>query len=268
MLSITVFNQFILSDIISYSSLSVVIDVFCVLLTSLLGKNLLVYLLLFMIYIWNLINNMSIYSTIQKPYFRQFSGLTMAGFADVLRPEKFTSMHFKRWQVKVSLELTAMNVFHVINNKPEGVLTYEGEEKYGDANTIFMGVIRSVLVDHLIDVNIHHIDEEFWDALTTKKGASNAGSELYIMNTFHDYKMAYNLSIIEQAHEIQCIAKELTSLRLSLLTELWLGKRKRELVNRAGSNLARASPQTSEAHVPMSALVILHRTPWRFKQLI
>jgi hypothetical protein len=27
----------------------------------------------------------------------------MAGFADALKPEKFTGMHFKRWQVKVTL---------------------------------------------------------------------------------------------------------------------------------------------------------------------
>jgi hypothetical protein len=37
---------------ISYFSLSVVIDVFCVLITSLLENNLLVYLLLVIIYIW------------------------------------------------------------------------------------------------------------------------------------------------------------------------------------------------------------------------
>jgi hypothetical protein len=41
-----------------------------------------------------------------------------------------------------------------------------------------------------------------WDALTTKYGASDAGSDLYIMESFHDYKTVDNRSIVEQAHEI------------------------------------------------------------------
>jgi len=36
------------------------------------------------------------YPTIQKPNCRQFPELTMAGFADALRPDKFTGVHFKR----------------------------------------------------------------------------------------------------------------------------------------------------------------------------
>jgi hypothetical protein len=49
----------------------------------------------------------------------------MAAFADALKPEKFNGMHFKRWQVKVTLSLTAMNVFHVSKGKPAVTLTYE-----------------------------------------------------------------------------------------------------------------------------------------------
>jgi hypothetical protein len=55
-----------------------------------------------------------------------------------------------------------------------------------------------------------------WDALTTKYGASDAGSDLYIMESFQDYKMVDNRSIVEQAHEIQCIAKELDHLKIVL----------------------------------------------------
>jgi hypothetical protein len=46
-------------------------------------------------------------------------------------------MRFKRWQVKATLWLTAMNVFHVSKSKLEGVLTPEEEKKYEDVNTIF-----------------------------------------------------------------------------------------------------------------------------------
>jgi hypothetical protein len=37
------------------------------------------------------------YPTIQKPNYRQFPKLSMAGFTDALRLDKFTGMHFKRW---------------------------------------------------------------------------------------------------------------------------------------------------------------------------
>jgi hypothetical protein len=61
---------------------------------------------------------------------------------------------------------------------------------------------------------MQYIDEkELWDSLTTKYGASDAGSVLYVMEAFHDYTMAGNCSIVEQAHEIQCIAKELDHLK-------------------------------------------------------
>jgi hypothetical protein len=54
------------------------------------------------------------------------------------------------------------------------------------------------------------------DALTTKYGALDAGSVLYIMESFHCYKMADNRSIVEQAHEIHYIAKELDHLKIVL----------------------------------------------------
>jgi hypothetical protein len=41
--------------------------------------------------------------TIQKRNCRQFPELSMAGFTDALRPDKFTGVHFKRWQYKAEL---------------------------------------------------------------------------------------------------------------------------------------------------------------------
>jgi hypothetical protein len=53
----------------------------------------------------------------------------MAGFANALKPEKFSGLHFKRWQVKVTLWLIAMNVFHVNKGKSEVILTPKEEKK-------------------------------------------------------------------------------------------------------------------------------------------
>jgi hypothetical protein len=88
---------------------------------------------LVMIYIRNLIWKLSNNSTIQKPYCRQFPSFSMAAFVDALKPEKLNVMHFKRWQVKATLWLTAMNVFHVSKGKPEGALTPEQEKEYDHA---------------------------------------------------------------------------------------------------------------------------------------
>jgi hypothetical protein len=124
-------------------------------------------------------------------------------------------MHFKRWQVKVMLWLTGINVIHISKGKHEGLLTSGEEKKHVDANTIFIGAIFSVLVDRLCDANIHYTyKKEIWDALTVKYGALDARSELYIMETFQDYKMADNRSVVEQAREIRCIAKELDLLKI------------------------------------------------------
>ena len=40
-------------------------------------------------------------------------------------------------------------------------------------------------------------------------GASDTGSELYVMEQFYDYKMTVERSVVHQAHEIQSLAKEL-----------------------------------------------------------
>jgi hypothetical protein len=58
--------------------------------------------------------------------------------------------------------------------------------------------------------------KELWDTLTTKYGASDTGSDIYVMESFYDYKMADNRYIVEQAHEIQCIAKELDHIKIVL----------------------------------------------------
>jgi hypothetical protein len=45
--------------------------------------------------------------------------------------------------------------------------------------------------------------KELWDALDAKFGAVDAGSELYIMESFYDFKMTKDLPVVQQAHEIQ-----------------------------------------------------------------
>jgi hypothetical protein len=49
----------------------------------------------------------------------------MVGFFDARKPDKFTCVHFKRWQVKGALWITTMKVFGVSKGKPEGAISDE-----------------------------------------------------------------------------------------------------------------------------------------------
>ena len=51
--------------------------------------------------------------------------------------------------------------------------------------------------------------KDMWAALEAKFGASDAGSELYVMEQFYDYKMTDERPVVQQAHEIQSLAKKL-----------------------------------------------------------
>jgi hypothetical protein len=70
--------------------------------------------------------------------------------------------------------------------------------------------VISALDAKYIDSYITHATaKDLWDALDAKFGVSDAGSELYLMEQLYDYKMAEDHSMIEQAHEVQSLAKEL-----------------------------------------------------------
>ena len=51
--------------------------------------------------------------------------------------------------------------------------------------------------------------KELWDAHEAQYGVSDAGSELYAMEQFLDYRMVEERSVVEQAHEIHTLEKDL-----------------------------------------------------------
>jgi hypothetical protein len=106
----------------------------------------------------------------------------------------------------------------------EGNISKEDQRKFQEANEIFVGAVRNVLSDHLFDSMMHIRDAKLlWDHLNATYGASDAGKELYIMESFHDYKMVANKSIVEQAHEVARLAKELELLKCVIPDEFVAG---------------------------------------------
>ena len=51
--------------------------------------------------------------------------------------------------------------------------------------------------------------KDMWDALEAKFGVADAGTKRYKMEQLYDYKMVDDRSVVEQAHEIQMLVKEL-----------------------------------------------------------
>jgi hypothetical protein len=84
-------------------------------------------------------------------------------------------------------------------------------------DNLVRGVMINVLAENLVDFYLTATSgKELWDALETKYGVSNAGNELYVMEQFYDYKMVDDRSIVERAHEIQSLAKELEGFKCVL----------------------------------------------------
>jgi hypothetical protein len=48
-----------------------------------------------------------------------------------------------------------------------------------------------------------------WDTLNTEYGGLDAGTELYIIEQYHDYQMVDEKSVVTQAQEIHCMVKKL-----------------------------------------------------------
>jgi hypothetical protein len=70
--------------------------------------------------------------------------------------------------------------------------------------------VLSIIGDSLVDAYVQiPTDKAMWEAFEVRYGVSDAGSELYVMEQFHDYRMVENSPVVEQAHEIQTLVKEL-----------------------------------------------------------
>ena len=80
----------------------------------------------------------------------------------------------------------------------DGDYSLEERRKITYANNIFVGCLISVLHDRLVDVYMHMTDaKELWDALVAKYDAADTGSELYTMESFHDFRTVNNRSVVE-----------------------------------------------------------------------
>ena len=103
-----------------------------------------------------------------------------------------------------------MHCYFVVEPRVVGPHPPEEERAFQHADTMFKAAILSVLGDSILDAYVPlQTSKEMWDALEAKYEISKAGSELYVMEQFHDYRMVDDRSIVQQAYKIQTLAKEL-----------------------------------------------------------
>ena len=92
-------------------------------------------------------------------------------------------------------------------------------------DTLFKAALLSVLGENIVDAYAS-IDngKDMWDALEAKFGVSDAGTELYIMAQFYDYRMTEERSVVEQAlrysHLLENLSTSVVCYRTSLLLEV------------------------------------------------
>jgi hypothetical protein len=70
--------------------------------------------------------------------------LSVTSFAVALKSNAFDGSNYKRWRDRMILWLTAMNIIHVTNGKPEQ-FTPEEEQAFMAADNLFRGAVISVL---------------------------------------------------------------------------------------------------------------------------
>jgi hypothetical protein len=79
----------------------------------------------------------------------------------------------------------------VFEGKPDGELSPKKEKEYSKVNTIFCAVVIRVLAETLQDTYPYYkTEKEMYDTLNTEYEGSNADTELYIIEQYHDYQMA------------------------------------------------------------------------------
>jgi hypothetical protein len=155
-----------------------------------------------------------IFLTIQKPDYRQ---LSPTGLAAATRPPPFDGVHYKRWRMREVLWLKNLGCYSATLGRPEGDLSPAQEEAFQEVDTMFMGALFNILGDNIVDTYMSFDNgKDAWDALEAKFGVSDADTELYIIEQFYDYKMTNDHPIMDQAHEIQSLAKELEQFKCTL----------------------------------------------------
>jgi hypothetical protein len=83
-----------------------------------------------------------------------------------------------------------MQCIYVVESRLAGLHTNEEEIAFHNADTRFRAGLLASLGDTIVDTCVvTDWKRNAWDALEARYKVNDAGSELYVMEQFHDYRM-------------------------------------------------------------------------------
>ena len=130
--------------------------------------------------------------------------------SNFMKLDKFLGVEFRRWQKKMLILLTSLNVAYVISTpKPEEkedetVEDARKRNKWENDDFICRGHILNGICDSLFDIyQFHESAKLLWDSLEDKYMSEDASSKLFLVSNFNNYKMLDNRPVMDQFHELQ-----------------------------------------------------------------
>ncbi|KAJ0524516.1 putative RNA-directed DNA polymerase [Helianthus annuus] len=140
------------------------------------------------------------------------------------RPEKFSDLHFKRWQQKMFFYLTTMNLARFLTETtPQPV---EGEtdaqrqcavDAWKHSDFICRGYVVNGLSDALYNVYYNvKTSKELWDALDKKYNTEDAGTKKFVVARFLDFKMVDSKTVMNQVQEFLIILHDISAEGMTL----------------------------------------------------
>ncbi|GKV42883.1 hypothetical protein SLEP1_g50245 [Rubroshorea leprosula] len=131
--------------------------------------------------------------------------------------DRFDGGNFIRWQCKMHILLTTLNIVYVLTdarpeeNENETLQDTRKRKKWENDDYVCRGCILNGMSDSLFDTYVHESTaKELWDKLETRYMNENATSKKFQVTRWNNYKMIDNKSVMEQFREIE---KLLTSFK-------------------------------------------------------
>ena len=90
-------------------------------------------------------------------------------------------------------------------------------KKLEEDELICRGHILNSLLDHLYDLYTSiKSPKEIWNTLEAKYKTKKIGTNKFIIQKYFDYKILDNISVLDQAHELQILVNKLHDLSINI----------------------------------------------------
>ncbi|XP_076908499.1 uncharacterized protein LOC143565397 [Bidens hawaiensis] len=141
----------------------------------------------------------------------------MANHAEI--PEKFSGLHFKRWQHKMFFYLTTLNLARFLTESAPLATNAEEEtdaqtlsavDTWKHSEFLCQNYVFNSLINALYNVySSIKSAKELWESLDKKYKTEDAGTKKFVVARFWNYKMVDSKTVISQVQELQVILHDI-----------------------------------------------------------